>query len=674
MIFFVANDGTVISSVPSPVYQGSVNANNIYLVAPFAANLQVTVAFKLPNGVWTGRYLMTQVNEIKGVINENTGKPYVGWQFSMTNEITQYYGTVTAQFYFYAGQGTVITASSATSFTVGQGVPEILPPKPTEDIYNQIIDNLSVLSQQLNNGTFAARSIYAWNSQYTYGASELVFYPDKGEYGVFLKSLKDSNNAPPYKDGVLDGNWQLISDFNILTELYTLKSDMQAAVQETQAQAAAAAQSAESALNSENSAELSATNAEKAAQRVEAAAEYLEGVQAGMVVVPKAAADGKGNNIANQFAEINGKIPSAASKENQLADKAFVNSSINNMAAFYITYNAQGDAFATHASLINATTFYSGGQERTPTQNDYATVLADETQPKGVDGSYPTTRYVYQTAAAGGTYPNGQWEFQYVVNNTSLTQAQVDAINSGITKELVDIIGKGNVLSVNGKTGAVTITSADIGAVNKSGDTMTGELSAPIFNGTNEVQENNKRVYSPNNPQPPLLSNTDIPDRANLNDYITPGVYTSVSASNSLVNLPPMASSGGKLIVYTTTNSNSYVNQEWQAVASNNRWIRSSNADSGTRIWSLWQKYIGNSSKLSTKQIGSYYSNSYGEIDANSGNLNNFVSEGKLFLITDSSEIPYIGVCKNVGEDAADWRIYTALKNSNCYIYDIIIE
>lgn len=149
--------------------------------------------------------------------------------------------------------------------------------------------------------------------------------------------------------------------------------------------------------------------------------------------------DGNGENIAEQFADINEKIPSTASAENQLADKDFVNSSINNMAAFYITSNANGDAFPTRADLLSATTFYSGGQERVPTQNDYAIVLADESKPVGVDGSHPTTRYSYQ----GGTYPNGQWDFQYVVNNTSLTQAQVDAINSGITKELVEQIGAG---------------------------------------------------------------------------------------------------------------------------------------------------------------------------------------------------------------------------------------
>lgn len=147
--------------------------------------------------------------------------------------------------------------------------------------------------------------------------------------------------------------------------------------------------------------------------------------------------DGSGKNIAEQFENINEKIPSTASVENQLADKAFVNSSINNSAAFYITYNTQGEAFPTREALLKTTIFYSGGKERVPTQNDYATVLADDSQPVGANGSYPTTRYTYQTDTQNGKYPDGQWDFQYVVNNTSLTQAQLDAINSGITNDLV---------------------------------------------------------------------------------------------------------------------------------------------------------------------------------------------------------------------------------------------
>lgn len=434
MIFFVANDGTIINSVPSQVYQGSAEANDVYLIAPFATGLQVAVAFKLPNGVYTERYPMTGIGEIEGIINKQSGKPYSGWQFAVPNDITQYFGTVTAQFFIYTANG-AITATSSTSFVVGKGVPTDLTSPPPPDVYTKIMENLSNMQQQLDNGWFTARAVAAWNSAYTYSGGDLVFYQNKGAYGVLLKSLTDNNNSAPYSaDGVLDtDNWLLVSDFNILTDLYNLQTEMELAVKTATEKAQAAGESADNAQSSSQSSAASAQAAQEAAQSVQASAEYLEGIQSGTIAVAKAEKDGTGENIAEQFTNINDKIPSTASAENQLADKAFVNSSINNMAAFYITSNAQGDAFATRASLLAAATFYSGGAIRVPTQNDYAIVLADESQPKGVDGSYPTTRYSYQ----GGVYPDGQWDFQYIVNNTSLTQDQVNAINSGISAQKI---------------------------------------------------------------------------------------------------------------------------------------------------------------------------------------------------------------------------------------------
>lgn len=123
-------------------------------------------------------------------------------------------------------------------------------------------------------------------------------------------------------------------------------------------------------------------------------------------------------------------IPTQASAENQLADKDFVNSSIQNMAAFYITKDANGNPFNTHAELI-AGPYYFQGKVQAPSINDYAIVLRDETKTPDALGQYPTTRYMYD-----GT----QWAFQYIVNNTPLTAAQVAAINSGATKELIDSI------------------------------------------------------------------------------------------------------------------------------------------------------------------------------------------------------------------------------------------
>lgn len=174
------------------------------------------------------------------------------------------------------------------------------------------------------------------------------------------------------------------------------------------------------------------------------------------------------NAVSGRVTTIEGKIPAQASSSNQLADKNFVNSSINAFAAYYITKNAAGDPFATKAELNATTTFYSGGVVRVPTTNDYCIVLADESKQSstGVD---PTTRYSYQ---------GSQWEYQYTVNDTPLTAAQLAALNSGITSTLVtqittnqtDIAGKQDKLTagtgitisnnVISSTGVVTVDSA----------------------------------------------------------------------------------------------------------------------------------------------------------------------------------------------------------------------
>lgn len=123
----------------------------------------------------------------------------------------------------------------------------------------------------------------------------------------------------------------------------------------------------------------------------------------------------------NNINTINSKIPNQASSTNQLADRDFVNSSLNSITAFYITSNSNGDPFSTVSALTGATTYYSGGEVRTPTRNDYAIVLSDANHDNA------TTRYIYYN----------QWEYQYTVNETPLTADQLSAINSGITSTLV---------------------------------------------------------------------------------------------------------------------------------------------------------------------------------------------------------------------------------------------
>lgn len=94
--------------------------------------------------------------------------------------------------------------------------------------------------------------------------------------------------------------------------------------------------------------------------------------------------------------------------------------------------------------------------------------------------------------------------------------------------------------------------------------------------------------FSKTNPQPYLYSNqatNEIPDGGDLNNYTTPGVYVSRLSDNTILNLPSdSTNNAGKLVVYSTTYSSSYINQEWYEVASTKHWVRSSDADRGSRV------------------------------------------------------------------------------------------
>lgn len=104
---------------------------------------------------------------------------------------------------------------------------------------------------------------------------------------------------------------------------------------------------------------------------------------------------------------VEGKIPAQASAENQLADKAFVNSSISTATAtFRGTFESLEALKAVEAD-----------------KNDYAFwVHKDE------DGNTCYDKY---------TYDGAEWKFEYRLNNSSFTAAQWAAINSGVTADVI---------------------------------------------------------------------------------------------------------------------------------------------------------------------------------------------------------------------------------------------
>ena len=279
MVFFVNNSGVITNSFPEQVFEGSANANSFYVVAPFANNLTATVAFTLPNGIVTQPYGLTATGEISG-FTDGSGNTYYGWSMELPNAVTTYYGKVIAQVAFYSANRLLCT--SATTFTVGRGVAAELPETPTEDVYQQILQALAQLQSDLGNGYFVARAVYVWNSAYTYGAGELVYYP-MGTYGVYVKSNVANNTQEPYTNGTINSNWSLALDFNAVMGVLSSAEDAAASAAAAADSASSAAtsravaeQAATSASGSASAAATSESNAESAADRAEAAAEENE--------------------------------------------------------------------------------------------------------------------------------------------------------------------------------------------------------------------------------------------------------------------------------------------------------------------------------------------------------------------------------------------------------------
>lgn len=116
-------------------------------------------------------------------------------------------------------------------------------------------------------------------------------------------------------------------------------------------------------------------------------------------------------------------IPSDASYSNKLVTETTMNDAISSVEAKQLYKTASQGSFATKAQLTSASTFYdASGNVATPTKNDVAYVLADESH----DGK--TAKYVI-ASIVGGTIT---WGFVITFSDVSFSQTQMDAINSGI--------------------------------------------------------------------------------------------------------------------------------------------------------------------------------------------------------------------------------------------------
>lgn len=212
MIFFLKADGTLIKSAPDTVYQGSAEAGKIYVVAPLNSGMLVDVYYELPNGERWGAYLLENNGTV--INNEELPDGWSLWSTTIESAITQYAGTLKAQFGFYqsgtADKVPLITSQGVT-ITIAKGVVRDLPSAPTADVYEQIVNAISSIKQDIAN----LPNEYLSNTnedKISLKNNSAIEYSENSTAGTIVK--RDSNGKINVADGTEDLNAVNVRQFN----------------------------------------------------------------------------------------------------------------------------------------------------------------------------------------------------------------------------------------------------------------------------------------------------------------------------------------------------------------------------------------------------------------------------------------------------------------------------
>ena len=241
----------------------------------------------------------------------------------------------------------------------------------------------------------------------------------------------------------------------------------------------------------------------------------------------------------SDISTINGKIPTEASSSNQLADKSFVNSTIQTATANFRGNWATWSAVPTDAN--NYPEDYA--QSKTPTVNDYLVVQ----DASGYTGQTLTGTWRFKYSGVWATNGKNGWLPEYQVNETPLTSAQLNALNSGITSSLVTQIGTNqsdiSSLSSNKADKSTTVS-------NVSYDSNSKKLQKTINGSTTDVMTFGSNAFN----------STTIPTQASdINALPSSTKYgASLSVSGTSVQLKDQ--DGNNLGSAITTQDTTYSN------------------------------------------------------------------------------------------------------------------
>ena len=314
-------------TIPENVYQGSNEANSITFLSPLPQSSECVIAFRLPNGVLTEPTRMSPYTSVPSEYNLNA------WVCSLDETITALYGQVSFQIKVYNSSGKIV-AGCQGSFPVLRGVPPILPAEPTTSIYEQILEALSGVNSDLENGWLVSKGTLPYDATFSYPLGASIF--DKTTNAIYT-SLADNNLGNALTDTTKWGvtHIQSLSQAEIQTMINNsvgLHNLSQTAHQDIRSNI----------TNSISTHNNSITAHSYIQNRI---TEINNKIPAEASSVNKLADKAFVTNLIiqvdNKVTAINEKIPAQASAENQLADKDFVNSSIaTNTANFIGTFTS----------------------------------------------------------------------------------------------------------------------------------------------------------------------------------------------------------------------------------------------------------------------------------------------------------------------------------------------
>lgn len=211
MIFFYDVNGNVIQTYRDHVYQGSGGANDIFLVAPFPRAATVTVAFVLPNGYRTKQYSLTMFEGELPNVETNDGQEFSCWNAKIADTITAYSGTVRAQFFITTVSDNVSGATQTltteyAAITVEKGVAPVVEPEEG-DSYQDLIDALTEFKTYYQDQLDDLKSVvYILSDQdihlknLTAGVYKLTYAPttDNPSNPLYPKKLFYANGSSGY--------------------------------------------------------------------------------------------------------------------------------------------------------------------------------------------------------------------------------------------------------------------------------------------------------------------------------------------------------------------------------------------------------------------------------------------------------------------------------------------